>query len=117
SVPTRRSSDLKPINVQATAGLPSEATAADSPNSGAPLTLTLQDALKRAKSNSPQFQAGLTELGLAKEDHIQARAALLPNVNYNNQFIYTEVGNPSFPDRFIANNGVHEYISHANVHH
>ncbi len=107
---------FKPINVQATAGLPSEATAADSPNSGAPLTLTLQDALKRAKSNSPQFQAALTELGLAKEDHVQARAALLPNVNYNNQFIYTEGGNPSFPGRFIANNGVHEYISQANVH-
>ena len=107
---------FKPINVQATAGLPSEATAADSPNSGAPLTLTLQDALKRAKSNSPQFQAGLTELGLAKEDHVQARAALLPNVNYNNQFIYTEGGNPSFPGRFIANNGEHEYISQANVH-
>src|SRR5438132_10961716 len=64
---------FEPINVQATAGLPSEATAADSPNSGAPLTLTLQDALKRAKSNSIHFKTVLTGLGLAIEDHVHNR--------------------------------------------
>ncbi len=106
----------QPINLQLTAGASSEQTASDGPPNGAPLTLTLQDSLKRAKSNNPQFQAALTELGLAQQDHIQARAALLPNVNYNNQFIYTEGGNPAFPGRFIANNGVHEYVSQANVH-
>ncbi len=85
----------QPINLQLTAGASSEQTASDGPPNGAPLTLTLQDSLKRAKSNNPQFQAALTELGLAQQDHIQARAALLPNVNYNNQFIYTEGGNPA----------------------
>ncbi len=49
--------------------------------SGAPLTLTLQDALQRAKANSPQFQAALTDLGLAREDRVQRRAAMLPSVN------------------------------------
>ncbi|HEV7520594.1 MAG TPA: TolC family protein [Candidatus Angelobacter sp.] len=88
----------------------------------APLTVTLQDALNRARSNSVQFQAALTDRGLAHEDKVQARAALLPNVNYHNQFIYTQGVNvaaipttPTSPPvpRFIANNAVHEYVSQA----
>ena len=73
------------------------------------VVLTLADALARAKANSPQFQAALTQLGLAREDRVQARAALLPNVNYTNSFIYTQ-GNGTPSGRYIANNGVHEYI-------
>jgi outer membrane protein TolC len=81
----------------------------------APLTLTLQDALNRARANSVAFQAALTDQGIAHEDKVQARAGLLPSVNYNNQFIYTEPnGTPS--GVFIANNTVHEYISQGNVH-
>ena len=46
---------------------------------------------------------------------MQARAGLLPSVNYNNEFIYTEPnGTPS--GVFVANNSVHEYISQGNVH-
>jgi outer membrane protein TolC len=88
------------------------ATAADSQ---APLVLTLQDALARAKANDPQFRAALTELGLAHQDVVQSRAGLLPNVNYNMQFIYTQGGSP-LGQRFAANNGVHEYIAQGNVH-
>ena len=91
----------------------SAATNADS--SQAPLALTLQDALARAKTNDPQFRAALTELGLAHQDTIQSRAGLLPNVNYNMQFIYTQ-GNGSQSGRYIANNGMHEYIAQGNVH-
>jgi len=81
----------------------------------APLTLTLQDALARARKNSVQFQAALTDQGLAHEDKVQARAALLPSLTYNNQFIYTEPnGTPS--GVFVANNSVHEYMSQADVH-
>lgn len=81
----------------------------------APLTLTLQDALARARSNSVQFQAALTDQGVAHEDKVQARAGLLPSVNYNTQFIYTEPnGTPS--GVFIANNTVHEYVSQGNLH-
>jgi outer membrane protein TolC len=81
----------------------------------APLTLTLQDALTRARSNSIQFQAALTDQGVAHEDKVQARANLLPSVNYNNQFIYNEPnGTPT--GVFIANNSVHEYASQGNVH-
>ncbi len=81
----------------------------------APVVLTLADALARAKANSPQFQAAVTELGLAREDRYQARAALLPGVDYNNSFIYTQ-GNGTASGRYIGNNGVHEYISQGVAH-
>ena len=102
----------------APAATPSPSTQ-QSPTTGAPLTITLQDALQRAKLNDPQYRsAAVTDLGVAREDRIQARAGLLPNVNYNTSFIYTQgSGVPSVAaSKFIANNGVHEYISQAGVH-
>lgn len=83
--------------------------------SGAPLTLTLQDALERARKNNPEYRAALTEFGVAREDRVQSRAALLPSANYNAAFLYTQ-GNGASASRFVANNGVHEYISQGNVH-
>jgi len=85
--------------------------------SNAPLTLTLQDAMQRAKANNPQFQAALTELGLAQQDRVQGRAALLPSVNYNMEYLYTQ-GNGAHSDApiFIANNAVHEYVAQGDVH-
>ena len=80
------------------------------------LRLTLQDALARARKNSTQFQSALTDAGLAREDKIQARDALLPGVNYNAQALYTQSNGPGNPVRYIANNSVHEYISQGNVH-
>ena len=53
--------------------------------SKAPLVLTLQDAMARAKSNDPQFRAALTELGLAYQDVVQSRAGLLPNVSLTSE--------------------------------
>jgi outer membrane protein TolC len=56
---------------------------------------------------------------------VQARAALLPNITYNNSFIYTQgTGQPPAcalsvtcpASRYIANNGVHEYISQGDAH-
>ena len=81
----------------------------------APLTLTLQDALARARKYSVEFNAALTDQGLAHQDRIQARAALLPSLTYNNQVLYTE-GNGTPTPRFIANNAVHEYISQGDAH-
>src|ERR1700730_9527330 len=91
-------------------------TADANPQANAPLTLTLQDALQRARKNNPEYRAALTEYGSAREDRIQTRAALLPNVNYNAAFTYTEGGGIPGVGRFIANNGVHEYLSQGNVH-
>jgi len=90
---------------QSTAGGPQPAT----------IVLTLADALERARANSPQFQAAVTELGLAREDRYQARAALLPGVDYNNAFTYTQ-GNGTSTGRYIGSNGVHEYVSQGMAH-
>ena len=96
--------------VQVDIGVDNDQTA-----TGAPLTLTLQDAIARARKNDPEFRAALTDQGLAKEDRVQSRSMLLPNASYNAQFLYTE-GNGTPAARFIANNGVHEYLSQGNVH-
>jgi outer membrane protein TolC len=90
--------------------------------SNAPLTLTLQDALQRAKKNSPQFQAALTDLGVAREDRVQSRAGMLPNANFAGQALYTQPAQPAeqrsvgVPVRFIANNFPHEYVAQGIVH-
>ena len=89
-------------------------------DSQAPMVITLQDALQRARNLDPTYRTALTAAGVAKEDHTQARAALLPSVVYNNQYLYTEgTGLPvalTADTRYIANNGVHEYISQGNAH-
>ena len=103
-----------------------QVTSAAQANS-APLTITLQDALQRARINDPQYRASVTDLGLAREDRVQARAGLLPNVTFNNSFIYTQGVGPLPPgcrltvlgcpnSRYVANNGVHEYISQGDAH-
>jgi outer membrane protein TolC len=107
------------------AGFAQVTLAAQAP--GAPVTITLQDALQRAKINDPQYRSAVTDFGVAREDRVQARAGLLPDVNFTNSYIYTQgvgpvpancltttVGCPT--SRFVANNGVHEYISQADVH-
>jgi len=81
----------------------------------APLTITLQQALERARANSQQFQSATISALLAHEDRVQARAALLPNVNYFGQFIYTQPnGTPS--GVFVSNDGPHVYNSWATAH-
>jgi outer membrane protein TolC len=100
----------------------SQQTAQPANSSAAPLRLTLQDALERARKNGTQLQAALTTAALARQDRTQARNALLPTVTYNNSAIYTQ-GVPlgtekviGAPVIFIANNAVHEYLSQADVH-
>lgn len=84
-------------------------------SSSAPLTITLQDALARARINEPTYTAAVARYGIARQGTTQARAGLLPSVNFNNQFIYTQ-GNGTASGRFIAANGVHEYLSQGAVH-
>jgi outer membrane protein TolC len=81
-----------------------------------PLRLTLQDALSRARRNSVDYQSALTDAGVAREDRTQARASLLPGVNYNTSGIYSEGTGVNGTVKFIANNAVHEYASQGNVH-
>ncbi|HEV2101919.1 MAG TPA: TolC family protein [Candidatus Acidoferrum sp.] len=86
-----------------------------SPAPGAPLRLTLQDALALARKNEPAYNSVVTAAGVAGETRGQSRDALLPSVNFNTSVIYTQ-GSILGSVRFIANNAPHEYISQGNVH-
>jgi outer membrane protein TolC len=80
-----------------------------------PLTITLEDALTRARANAPQLYSATLAAEGAHEDRVQARAAMLPSVNWNNQFIYTQPnGTPS--GVFISNDGPHVYNNQMVVH-
>jgi outer membrane protein TolC len=78
-------------------------------------TISLPEALERARANSPQFQSANIGALLAHEDRVQAKAGLLPTVNYFNQYIYTQ-GNATPTGLFVASNGVHVYNSQGLVH-
>jgi outer membrane protein TolC len=99
--------------------------------------ITLTEAINRARVNEPAFASAVAAQKIAALDRSIARAALLPNVVYHNQFLYTQgvrcpvsnticaenagttssnasAANPAISSgapRFIANNAVHEYIS------
>jgi len=80
-----------------------------------PLTLTLDEALARARKIALQYQSATISAELAHEDRVQAKAALLPTVTWFNQYIYTQ-GNTTPSGVFVANDGVHIYNNQAQVH-
>jgi outer membrane protein TolC len=116
--------DTTPPPASAPENSPAQANAPTQTNApaGAPMRLTLQQALDLARKNSTQFNAAVTNAGLARQDRRQAFDALLPTVTYNNSAIYTQSAGPigakatGVPVIFIANNAVHEYLSQADVH-
>jgi outer membrane protein TolC len=81
----------------------------------ASIAIDLKNALELARGNSRQLQSAALDISLAREDRNQAKAALLPSLNYNNQVIYTQ-GNGSGSGVFISNDGIHVYNSQAQVH-
>ena len=82
--------------------------------------ITLDEALARAKNSQPAYTAALAASKSSALDRSIAGAALLPNVTYHNQFLYTQpngainqagsAGAQAAP-KFIANNAVREYAS------
>src|ERR1700692_4670463 len=78
-------------------------------------TISLQDALARARQYGGQIQSANLAALQAREDRVQVRAATLPQVSALTQFIYTE-GNGTPSGVFIANDGVHVYNEQAVVH-
>jgi outer membrane protein TolC len=94
-----------------------QAAAPSSPTPGAPMRLTLQDALALARKNEPSYQSVVTAAGVAGETRAQTRDALLPSVNFTTSAISTQSSpNGTTGVIFIANNAPHEYISQGNVH-
>ncbi|HZY62579.1 MAG TPA: TolC family protein [Edaphobacter sp.] len=83
-------------------------------------SITLDEAIARAKANEPTFAAAVAASKVSQLNHSIAQSALLPSVVYHNQYLYTQgsgvidpvnpTGLPT-PPRFIANNAVHEYLS------
>src|SRR5947209_2671907 len=92
----------------------------------APQTITLHEALDRARGNSVEFRAAQTEAGLREADKTIARAALLPNANFRSEFLYTQPTSTANAQAhqevlggtpvFIANNAFHEYVALGNAH-
>ena len=82
---------------------------------GAPLVITLPDALARAKANAPQLLSANIATQLAREDIVQARAALLPGVDGISQYIFTQPNGAS-SGVFVANNGTNVYSNQVAVH-
>ena len=79
-----------------------------------PLRLTLADALQRARANSPQILSANINALLAREDTVQAKAALLPTAGTLNQYIYTQARDGALV--FVSNDGVHVYNNQLVVH-
>jgi outer membrane protein TolC len=84
-------------------------------NKDNPIELSLSTALALARKNSTVYNAAVIEAGSAGIDRALARDALLPQVNFNNEYLYTQ-SNQHGGVRFIANNAVHEYTSQGNAH-
>ena len=112
-----------PIAVSAQTSV--QATPADASAGPAPVTITLEEAIKRAESSEPTYATAATTSKAAGLDRSIARAGLLPTTLYHNQFLYTQpngLKTPTVPVTasqaapiFIANNAVHEYVSQAMV--
>ena len=96
---------------------PNPATAQSQPASAQPVSITLEEAIKRAQANEPAFATAVADSRVAALDRSIARSALLPSVIYHNQALYTQplVHGDNSTVRFIANNAVHEYFSQGMV--
>jgi outer membrane protein TolC len=78
-------------------------------------TITLSDALQRARMYGGQVQSANLGVLQAGEDRFQAQKANLPTVSAFNQYINTQ-GNGTPSGTFVANDGVHVYNEQAVIH-
>jgi outer membrane protein TolC len=82
-----------------------------------PITITLQDAIERARKYDAQFQGVLLDAKSAKEDRLQARNAILPTISYRTEALLTQGnGGRTQIGRFVTNDGVHVYRAWGILH-
>ncbi len=81
-----------------------------------PATLTLKDALALAEKNDPGLLAAASDAATAREDRMQARAALYPSLSGRSEYLGTEGNGKLAESRFVTNDGVHVYRDWAIVH-
>ena len=61
--------------------------------------------MERARANSQQLLSADLAARIAHEDRVQAKAALLPSVNWQNGFSYTQPNGPDNSLTFVPNDG------------
>jgi len=75
-----------------------------------PTTVTLQDALERARKLDPTLLGATSDARSAREDRIQARNAMLPTITATTQYLGTQGDGGKISDgRFVTNDGIHVY--------
>ncbi len=75
-----------------------------------PITVTLQDALERARKLDPVYLSAVSDAKNAHEDSLQARNALLPTVTATTQYLGDQGDGGKISDgRFVTQDGVHVY--------
>lgn len=95
---------------------PLELAHPESVSGGAPITLTLADALARARQNDAQFQSVRSDAELARDDRLQARAAVLPAISATTQFLGNSPNGINPNGRFVSMDGVRMYRAWGVVH-
>jgi outer membrane protein TolC len=80
-----------------------------------PITLTLPQALERARQYAQQVYQASFAAQIAREDTVQAKAALLPTLTGLSQFFYTQP-NGSDTGVFIGSNSPRQYTNWAQMH-
>ena len=83
---------------------------------GAPLVITLQDALDRARQNDQTFLSAAADAESAREDRVQARSALLPSLSHTTQYLGNSPNGVNPNGRYVSLDGVKMYRSWAVVH-
>jgi len=76
---------------------------------GAPLVITLSDALQRAKQNDAQFQSSVADAAIAREDRVQAKAGFFPTITQTTQFLGNSPNGVNPNGRFVSMDGVEMY--------
>ncbi len=119
-IPNAPSSRAPVLAYLATSPDPQRSTPVVTPDAA----MTLEQAIALAQANEPSFAAAAAANKTAMLDRSIARSALLPQVIFHNQFLFTQpngatnqagsVGTQAAP-KFIANNTVHEYVSQGSV--
>jgi outer membrane protein TolC len=82
-----------------------------------PTTITLQDALERARKLDPTLLGAVSDARSAREDRIQARNTMLPAITATTQYLGTQGDGGKISDgRFVTNDGVHVYRAWGVLH-
>jgi outer membrane protein TolC len=82
-----------------------------------PTTVTLQDALERARKLDPTLRGAVSDARSAREDRLQARNAMLPTISATTQYLNDQGDGGRISDgRFVTQDGVHVYRGWAVYH-